>query len=1841
MIERRHIGTVMQQQGGMGDHPALRTSVRRGSALRSALLWPILLLFSATAALAQSTLPGTTIRNTAQVQYGVLGLTRSVASSEAAVVVEPAPTRAQVSVARLAVSADAGSASALASVGPTQCRTPSGFVVLPAPVVAGNTALDVGAPQPLITTAVSHAGDAAFLRVSDGDQNRDGTLRESVDLRVTARSSGDVEIVRLLETGPDTGVFVGYVPTAVGAASSGDCVLQVARDSLIDASYVDTHDATDTATATSLVDPSGVVFDSSTGQPVDGARVRLLDSASGAAANVLGDDGVSRFPAEMLTGAAATDSGGTVYRFPAGVFRFPLVAPGRYRLLIEPPTGYQFASTLAIADLQTLPGAPFRLGDGSFGRDFDVTAPAGTAVDVPLDAAGTELVLRKTAGSAQAAVGDVVEYRLTLQNASPHGALRAIRISDILPRGMSYRRGSTRRDGANVADPVISSDSRTLQYDVDLLSAGQSTEIRYVAEVTVAAQRGNLVNVASARADNGVASNEARASVLLQQSLFTGNGFMAGRVFSGACSADDPVAVAAANVRIYLEDGRYAVTDAGGRYHFEDVAPGTHVAQLDTLTLPEHLQLAACGSDSRRAGRRHSQFVELRAGALVRADFALEQRPAPTGSVTLSVQPLTATGESGYEFVAQAQNLAASDARLLIMLPANTTARALTIDGTAAPSPTAQGGVMSIPLGELPATVTRRVVLSLAGQAAPPRAVLTFTAKDGTTLRTEPLAAGGAEVAARVATRGAWAQPATPANDAHTPGHRIAPDTLNAEAAAIDVEAVTASPAWLTPRVDATPAIASLKIAISHAPQQHVELSVNGEAVSRLNFDGVQVNKARSAAVSRWRGVDLRDGDNQLSARVLGTDGAVVATLQRVVHYGGGAVRAEIDRTRSVLTADGRTRPVVAIRLFDAYGKPARRGTLGAFRVDPPYRSWWEVQANDDNPLLTQGSREPTFEVGDDGLALVELEPTTQAGYAVAHLRFSERRQQELRVWLAPATRDWILVGLASGTVARIKADAATEPLPQSMQDEPPLSADDAATGGRVALFAKGRVRGDFLLTLAYDSARDPVAARRRLQGVIEPDRYYLLYGDGVAQRNEAPSSEKLFVRLERREFVALFGDYDTGFTATELTRYSRSLTGLKADFGGQAVGASAFAAKTDNGQAHDELRGDGTSGPYRLSRGDIIIGSDKLRIEVRDRFRIDQIISTRELARFIDYDIDYTLGTVRLREPLSDRDGQFNPQFIIADYETNGNGQQHTVAGARTTARLAGGALEAGATAVLDGAQTGDTKVGGLDLRWHLTPVTELRAEVAHSESDDPARAAASTAWLTEVQHVSEHLEAKAWARSEAAGFGSRQTLSADAGMRRYGFDARWKFNEQWSLQSNAEAQDSLSTDSQRRLAGTELRYQGTRGNAAVGVRHIDDIVAANGTRTSDLLTASGSRELLDRRLTLRGSVDSALGGQDSSIDYPSRMLLGADWRLQPNTTLFTEWEHADGANIRSDMTRIGVRAQPWERTQITSSVSQDSTEFGPRRFANFGLTQRLQLDPHWSMDLGLDQTRSLFSGSGRTDALALPQPLASGSTDENYFATFAGAQYHAERWTFTSRVERRVADLGNRLTFSSGWYREPVAGQALSLAASWQNETPVAAASSALADVRFAWAWRPDDSPWIILDRTELQYEKHGDFGIGAAQVLGSEATRLIQNLNGNLQFDERTQLGLQLGLRYALTTLSDERFRGLATLAGFDLRRDLTPKLFGRALDVGLHGSWLGSHEVGTSDVSYGADVGITLITNLWVSLGYNWEGFRADEFASNRQTAGGVYLKFRFKADQDTFKDLRLDSLRPAR
>jgi len=52
----------------------------------------------------------------------------------------------------------------------------------------------------------------------------------------------------------------------------------------------------------------------------------------------------------------------------------------------------------------------------------------------------------------------------------------------------------------------------------------------------------------------------------------------------------------------------------------------------------------------------------------------------------------------------------------------------------------------------------------------------------------------------------------------------------------------------------------------------------------------------------------------------------------------------------------------------------------------------------------------------------------------------------------------------------------------------------------------------------------------------------------------------------------------------------------------------------------------------------------------------------------------------------------------------------------------------------------------------------------------------------------------------------------------------------------------------------------------------------------------------------------------------------------------------------------------------------------------------------------------------------------------------------------------------------------------------------------------------------------------------------------------------------------------------------------------------------------------------------VNNVWLSLGYNFNGFDDDDFEAARYTREGLYLKLRVKFDEDTARNI-LDMLSP--
>lgn len=1565
-----------------------------------------------------------------------------------------------------------------------KCQTTPTFAFTPAPIDAATYAASV----PVLAMDIY---DDMILVLDNQAGNHDATVRESATINAAV---GETRVkLPMMETAPDSGVFAGGVPaTATGRYPDlVACDVRKQRGQRIALSFGE--DEFSLASDNSLlIDPAGFVFDSRSAEMIDGAIISLVD-ANGQPASVFGDDGVSRYPSTVTSGTTVTDASGRVYPGLPGRYRFPLTFPGVYYLRIVPPGDYTAPSVVPLETLQTLrdgQGQPFILNDASFGRALTLSTPDPFYADIPLDRpSSASLLLTKTASVRDAAPGDFVQYRLQLTNRGADAA-RGLRVTDTLPAGLRYRQGSTR--GAD--EPAVSADGRTLTFAADRLAPGARTELSYVVAIAPGAPSGEALNRARA-AGEGIASNEAAASVRLRPLLFSDALTVIGRVTEGDCR--DPAAGrrGVPGIRLLLEDGTFVVTDRDGLYHFEGVPAGRHVVQIDAASVPATHAPVACDDDTRQAGSAISRFVDGQGGLLKRVDFQLR----PTGKVAATTDAL----------------------------------------------------------------------------------------------------------------------PITPADDATAAGNR---DWLAGQTPGAD---------WLFPAIGHNPRAPAQRVVVKHAPGERVALTINGARVDPLAFDGTDA--ADPVAVSRWTGVPLRPGDNKLVATVLSAEGTAVKTLERVVHYSGAGVRASIDPKQSRLIADGLTRPLIAVRVVDKDGRPVRAGTPVPFRVGQPYRAAVEADLEQRRQLAGRERADTVAHVvGDDGYAFLALEPTTQAGAVRATVNLAEEkavRTSELRAWLASPAREWTVVGFGAGSIGYDTLKTRASALPRAERGK-------TVTDGQIALYAKGRIKGSWLLTLAYDSDRryDP---ERGLLGTIDPDRYYTVYGDGALQGYDAATRRKLYLRLERRELYALFGDFETGFTDTQLTRYSRTLNGVKAAYEGGRLRATGFAAKVDTRYARDEIQGNGLSGPYRLAQRGVVPNSDKLRIETRDRFRSERIVATRQLTRHIDYDIDTGAGTVRFREPVLSRDAGLNPVFIVAEYEVESGRSNKLAAAARVEGRLADGRVAIGASMIRD-ETAGVATVAGADLTAKLGDGTELRGEVAGGGRDGIGGA---LAFLAEAEHHGAGVDLLLYARQQDAGFGVGQQNLVEAGTRKLGGDARIKLSERLALTGTGWHQTQLVGPGARIAGEAKLEYRRATGTIFAGAQVASDRGLDGKERDSLLLTLGGTQAIGDR-LTIGGQTQVAPGGDKASVDFPIRHQVTAGWRATPGVRLIAGYEIAEGEEFTANTAQLGFDLAPWTGAKLISTLNQQTMgENGARTFAQYGLSQSLPLGRRWTVDATLDAASTVkgrIPAGGKINAF---QPVASGGflsatqLNGDYLAVTLGATYRAERWSWNGRIERRAADAEDRWGVTSNLLRSLGEGRTLASGVRAFHVVDRTGATAAYASADVALAWRPLDSRWSLLERLQWRHER-ADAGFTAVNPLGTASqgvgnqvtTRAVNNLALNYRTGPEgaghgTEATFYYGAKYVRGRFAEDVYDGFIDVTGFELRHDI-----GRRFDLGVQGSVQHAWNGDAWAWSGGPSAGVSPAGEVWITAGYNLSGYRDRDFEDDRYTRRGPYITMRVKFDQ---------------
>ena len=1599
--------------------------------------------------------------------------------------------------------------------------------------------------------------------------------------------------------------------------------------------------STSSTTESLLIDPQGVVYDVVSRLPVPGSivtlkRISCSTSAAGpitAAELFVPSEGTHAFNADGTVSFAVGANG--EYQF---YFRSPpVVDVCDYSITVVPPvgSGYGAPSTIIPAQPGTFTtcgavvsqsGPPQGTADTRYFTSIRAGINVGSGAicevvhnHIPLDPHARDGLLLKKVGSKKAAeFGDFVDYAITLTNQSGI-SLPSVTFADTIPAGFAYVKGTVRLNGLVVAEPAGGAGPNlTFAYPTLKLAVGATATVRYRLRIGVGSPTtGDAIN--RARATSGpLQSNEASWRVTLSGGVFSGEAFAFGKVYVGCPRTDgglDPEQrQGVPGVRLFMENGTSVITDADGKWSLYGLKPITHVIKVDATTLPAGARLAVL--DNRNAGSPDSRFLDVKNGEFMRADFLIAEC-APSTAMLDQIEARRTAALA----IATAANDSPVKVRIAIdgRVQQSGDLRGLAATGQIATSGASTIGALPAgPLIGLPASAS--VPMQAVGPLASGAPVVPLLA---------PLVVGGSDLL----------------------GPLPAPDSIDLET--------------LLPSEDDTPGFIGFKngdtmlgqtvnIRVKGSFGSNFHLAVNGQEIAERSVGKKAVLRSKNVVAWEFIGIVLKPGENRLTLKVVDDFGITRAEEAVMVIAPDQLGRIEFDLPADA-RADLRTPVPIKLRLVDAKGVPVTSRTAVTLETD---RGRWLDKDLNPNEQGTQ-----IFVEG--GTANLTYIPPGEPG-TVRVRASSGTIVSESRLVLLPEQRAMSGIGIVEGVLDFSRGAALSLGTPSAANAfESQLSGLTTQIGStnasaRSAFYFKGTVKGDYLLTTAFDSDK---TTRDRLFRDIRPDELYPVYGDTSVKGFDAQSTQKLYVRIDKNRSYLLYGDFTTASSSEvrQLSQISRSLTGVKNEYEADGVRVSSFASYDNLKQKVEEIPALGISGPYflpNMSSGDLLANSEKVEILVRDRNQRNIVLKATAMSRFTDYNIEPLTGRLLFLAPIASLDANFNPQSIRLTYEVSDGGAKFLVAGTDVQAKV-GERLQLGAVVAIDQNPDNQRKLVATTALARLGENTVLNAEAVSTTSDLKGN---GNAQRVELRHDDKALKAQAqflhtsesFDNPSASATGGRTELTGRAD---YTLDPTLRLKGEMLYSKevvSASTRTGMSVALQKRLGDIltgelGLRHGNQNGTAAGSFDYgqVSSTTAgtASGTGTGSggsLGSASVSTTTARARLTSRIPMlpqAQVFGEVEQDVNHADRhaVALGGTYALTEKTRAYGRYELLSSLtsqyNLNSTQQRnvalFGIESAYMEGGRVYNEYRMADVIDGRSTQSAFGVRNMFKATENLSLTAGFEQTRMLGQTSTATSTSGLPSAIT-GPTDA--IAIVTGADYVNDSLRLSGTLEARKASAANTLLNSLGAsYRFDT--EWTMLARSTINSTIGSDKQAALLQARqqIGMAYRPADGNdfWNALGRYEHKYEHIGSAGAVAAdgalladaRLPGTTRTHIVA---GVVNF--APERGTAITARYAakISQAGDDIAKSSywAQLAHVRYTRDLTSEW-----DVGVQGGLLYG-KGGALQSTLGMEVGYQLMRNLWISGGYNILGLKDPDLSGADHTSRGAYLRLRFKFDENT-------------
>ncbi len=1404
-----------------------------------------------------------------------------------------------------------------------------------------------------------------------------------------------------------------------------------------------------------------------------------------------------------------------------------------------------------------------------------------------------------------AELGDYVNYTISVKNDGKSTAYD-VSLKDALPRGFDIVPNSVRITEGQVSNDVNINQAQTNQFKANGkyqvlglgdLNAGDTKNITYRVLIGSSALGGDGINRAIAvgrdENDKPIASLEAQWPIEVSRGVMNTDGIIIGKVYhdinrDGIQQKEDGE-LGVAGVRIYMENGNFIVTDPEGKYNFYGISAKTHVLKVDRTTIPNATELVI--QSNRNTGDAGSRFVDLKYGELHRADFGI------VGGMGDSTERLNE------ELIARSKSISAKNNALEQAIKSKLDLEPIydrdyddNVDASGCKSNDAlDQGIQcdSAIVNEMVSPANERIDLKVNTITQPKEKVLEEFLKE----------VANNDVAFINLSEG---------------------QQLSSYKQMVQVQAPLGS---------------------------SFTLYANGKAVSEQQVGKTAEQEKQNVTAYDYYAVDLKRGRNTLRGVATDVNGKVISE-QTINVLTPDSLQAIDYRTQdSLVPADGMSEYQIVISLKDRDGRP--------YIASTPIT----IDTNIGRINLKDGSKEAagTQITVNGGELLIPVTAPSVPGKGELVINTGSRKQV-IPLQFTAQLRPLIAVGIVEGAISLKDFDGGQITDAQGAFEEElhEISGnDDYAASGRAAMFLKGKVRGDYLLTLAYDSDKKG----ERLFRDIEPGEYYPVYGDSSAKGFDAQSTSKLYVRVDKGRSFAMYGDLKTQIDNDEgikLGQYNRTLTGLKAQYEDDNTRVTAFAAETSTSQRVNETRGLGISGPYPLAEDfdAVLENSETIEVITRDRNNPGLIVNRETLTRFADYEIDPISRSLYLKAPIASQDFDGNPIYLRVTVEVDEGGEEYWVGGVAAKQQLTD-KIAIGGSYINSDDPLNQEELASINSIIKFNDKLKLVAEYAKNKAENPNYDPSNQINTTELDKTDvegnalrvelnfenkKNTRAKAYYNDADEGFVTGASLLT-AGRTESGVEVTHTFNDKnTALKLEGVRTEDHATDANREGVQASVEQRLSKNVVGeIGVRYYKQDATAASRNTQ---AATDAVDVTDDTLFNDDIINqSALNGvsnADKDIEgTTARARITSRLPKLNNSLVFAEYEQdiensSRNATSIGGETALGNLGRLYARHDLINSLSGsyglDDTDERQRTVAGFDATYMkdgkvyseyrmrdaisareaeaaIGLKNKWYVQEGLTLS-TLFE---RVESLE-------GETDNTATAAGIGVEYLAkENYKASGRFEKRWGETSDTLLGSAG------------IAYRYTDDITLLA-KDIYSQVDY-------DDGHRTINRFQLG-AAYRDYDSNQLDMLAKLEYRLDDNATGTDQYQKDTTIWSWSGNYHPTRALTlSGRYAGKYTQYDADdiVSENTAHAAYARGLydiserwDIGLQAGTYWNKQADDMSYMLGAEVGYSPMTNLWLSLGYNFMGFEDEDIAYDDSTQEGAYFRLRFKFDENLFK-----------